>query len=119
MTSIVRPYRGPLRTCTGCRAVEPQAALVRVAFAPGSEELVVGRGTGRGAYVHGRASCWAGAVRGGLARSFRRAIPPMQLRGLAAKLSSTDDNHGQTLAGQVSGEAVRTVARTSGAEAKD
>jgi len=107
----------PLRTCTGCRAVEPQAALVRVSWS--GDNLVVGRGSGRGAYVHGRTSCLEGAVRGGLARSFRRAIPPAQLRGLAAKLSPTDDNHGQTLAGQVGGEAVETVARTSGAEAKD
>ena len=107
----------PLRTCTGCRAVEPQAVLARVHFA--GDQLVAGRGPGRGAYVHVRPACLEGAARGGLARSFRRAIPPMQLRALAAKLSSTDDNHGQKLAGQVGGEAVETVARTSGAEAKD
>ncbi|MEO6776572.1 MAG: YlxR family protein [Kofleriaceae bacterium] len=109
----------PLRTCIGCRAVEPQAALVRMAFVPGHDELVVGHGPGRGAYVHSRASCLTGAARGGLARSFRRAIPAATLRGLAAKLSPTDDNHGQTVAGQVGGEAVETVARTPGAEAKD
>jgi len=99
----------PLRTCTGCRAVEPQSALARVMLR--GDQLVVGKGSGRGAYVHARPACLDGAARGGMARSFRRGISPMQLRGLAAQLSSTDDNHGQKLAGQPTAEAVRTVAQ--------
>jgi predicted RNA-binding protein YlxR (DUF448 family) len=99
----------PLRTCVGCRAVEPQAVLARVHFA--GDELVTGRGPGRGAYVHVRPACLEGAKRGGLARSFRRSISSSQVRGLAVQLSPTDDNHGQKLAGQVVGEAVRSVAR--------
>jgi uncharacterized protein len=107
----------PLRTCTGCRAVEPQSALARLTLV--GDQLVAGRGPGRGAYVHVRPSCLEGASRGGLARSFRRSISSSQVRGLATKLSSTDDNHGQKLAGQVDVEAVRSVARASDAQAKE
>ena len=111
----------PGRTCTGCRAVVPQAELVRLTLV--GDQLVVDqgarRGPGRGAYVHVRPSCLEGASRGGLARSFRRAISASQVRGLAAKLSPTDDNHGQKLAGQVDVEAVRSVARASDAQAKE
>ena len=82
-----------MRTCTGCREVTAQAALVRLSFvsegdhaggraSPGAEALVTGRGPGRGAYVHARPACVEAAARGGLARSFRRAIPAQMVRGL-------------------------------------
>ena len=67
---------GPRRTCVGCRQVDEQRALVRLT-AEGSRLLVDGRQrrSGRGAYVHRRATCLDTAEKGGLSRSFRRSIP--------------------------------------------
>jgi hypothetical protein len=47
---------------------------------------------GRGAYVHATSGCIEAAARGGLARSLRRAVPPEEVRRLAANLSPTHDN---------------------------
>ena len=86
-----------MRTCIGCREVCPQASLVRVSFA--GTRLVPGHGPGRGAYVHARSSCVEAAARGGLARSFRRAIPAAAIRDIAIEMSPTDDNPPQKPAG--------------------
>ncbi len=67
---------GPRRTCVGCHTVDEQRALVRVTR-EGAKLRVddFGRRDGRGAYVHARSSCLAGAKKGGFSRSFRTAIP--------------------------------------------
>ena len=69
-------FVGPVRTCVGCRQTDDQSALVRLT-AVGTDLRVDGtkRAMGRGAYVHPRSECLAGAQKGGFSRSFRRAIP--------------------------------------------
>ncbi|MCP4444199.1 MAG: YlxR family protein [Myxococcales bacterium] len=69
------PIDGPRRTCVGCHTVDEQRALVRVTR-DGANLRVddVTRRTGRGAYVHARSSCFAGATKDGFSRSFRSAI---------------------------------------------
>jgi predicted RNA-binding protein YlxR (DUF448 family) len=82
-----------MRTCTGCRAVAPQRELVRIAV--DGARLVVDRERrrpGRGAYVHPRAAC---VTAPGLARSFRRSIPPQEVQRIVTQLgdlSPPDDN---------------------------
>jgi len=73
-----------MRTCTGCRAVEPQRQLVRVA-ADGAR-LVVDRERrrpGRGAYVHPRAAC---VTIPGLAKSLRQKITPQDVQRIVTQL---------------------------------
>lgn len=66
---------GPIRTCVGCRQSDAQSALVRVtAEGHGLSVDTAHRNSGRGAYVHARSSCLAGAERGGFSRSFRISI---------------------------------------------
>jgi uncharacterized protein len=101
-----------MRTCAGCRAVDAQSALVRLAYA--GPHLVVGRGPGRGAYIHARPACLDSAVRGGLARTLRRAVSATEVRSLAIHLSPTVDNPSANRPGLVGSEAVET-AQTSGA----
>ena len=64
----------PMRTCVGCRAVKPKAALVRLARARDGK-VVVDRGaraSGRGAYVCPDTGCVERALqRGRLAHAFR------------------------------------------------
>jgi uncharacterized protein len=69
----------PERTCVGCRASAPKAALVRVARSPAGGVAVdpTGSAPGRGAYVHRSAACVEAALRkGGLARSLRVGLGP-------------------------------------------
>lgn len=76
----------PVRTCVGCRATAPQRELVRVAVVEGRAVVdLERRQPGRGAWVHPRPACLAGAGRGGLARSFRSkvAVARDDLEGLA------------------------------------
>ncbi len=59
----------------GCRAVDAQAALVRVTReGMGLCVDTTGRRDGRGAYVHADRSCLARAAKGGFHRSFRTSI---------------------------------------------
>jgi predicted RNA-binding protein YlxR (DUF448 family) len=70
------------RTCIGCRAIDDQTALVRVALRPseGKQPDVVVPDPersvhGRGAWLHPRRACLQRAVRAkSFARSFRRAV---------------------------------------------
>ena len=81
------------RSCVGCRKVDAQSALVRVAF--DGDKLVIDRKRrlpGRGAYLHPRATCIAGAQRSALARSLRRAIANEDLRRIVNEMSPSDDN---------------------------
>jgi predicted RNA-binding protein YlxR (DUF448 family) len=75
----------PQRTCVGCRAVVPvidvPATVVRVVV-DGAGRAVLDEGRrlpGRGAWVHRTRPCLEAAVRGGLARSFRRKVDPKGL----------------------------------------
>ncbi|MCA9678300.1 MAG: YlxR family protein [Kofleriaceae bacterium] len=72
--------RSPERTCVGCRKVAPQRELVRVCL-DGSQIVVdeARRHPGRGAWVHPSRGCVHNAARGGLARSFRKAVDTASL----------------------------------------
>ena len=74
---------GGMRTCIGCRRVGPAAEMVRLRLVDG--QLVAGPGSGRGASLHPRAPCLAGALRPGVfARAFKRPLsPPPGERALA------------------------------------
>ncbi|MBA3541025.1 MAG: YlxR family protein [Deltaproteobacteria bacterium] len=77
----------------GCRTVEPQANLIRIAF--DGPRLVVDRKRrvpGRGAYVHARPTCLTQAGRSGIGRSLRRTARPDDVQRIIAELSPTDDN---------------------------
>src|SRR5262249_1289603 len=115
---LKRAVHQPMRTCVGCRAVDAQRALVRVAWV--SSRLVMGRhAPGRGVYLHARPGCIEAALRGGIARSLRRAMSPEELRRLATNLSPTDDNcsdQRQMPAGLALAEAVETPPRTQAKE---
>lgn len=105
-TTRMRRAHIAMRTCVGCREVAPRASMVRVAFAAGG--LVTGPASGRGAYVHAVARCVDAAARGGLARSFRRAIPADAIRSIALEMSPTDDNPDSKLAGLSASAAVES-----------
>ena len=62
----------PERTCIGCRASAPQDDLLRIARQPDGS-VVVGRSSGRGAYVHRDRAC--------VERSLRVAVLARALRG--------------------------------------
>ena len=82
------PVRGPIRTCVGCRTAVAQAELVRIAVVQGRAVADPGRRLpGRGAYVHARPACVAGAGKGGLARSLRRGVSRAELDGLTRALA--------------------------------
>jgi uncharacterized protein len=79
----------PLRTCVGCRRVVPQATLLRVVLVDAA--VVVDeerRRPGRGAWVHRERGCIQNAARGGLQRSFRRAVEPSGLLAFALATAS-------------------------------
>jgi predicted RNA-binding protein YlxR (DUF448 family) len=67
--------REPERTCAGCRARDAGDALLRLAFVPEAQPVLVPdlahRLGGRGAWLHPRKTCFAGALRGGFARALR------------------------------------------------
>jgi predicted RNA-binding protein YlxR (DUF448 family) len=81
-----------MRTCTGCRAIAPQRALVRVAV--DGARLVVDRDRrrpGRGAYVHPRSAC---VTVPGLSRSLRRSVTREDVQRIVTQLgdlSGRDD----------------------------
>jgi predicted RNA-binding protein YlxR (DUF448 family) len=69
----------PVRTCVGCRGRAAKRELIRVVAGPGATAVVDRRARlpGRGAYLHGNASCWTEAVRrGSLARALRTGLSP-------------------------------------------
>lgn len=83
----------PLRTCVGCRKVVypsllGQADLLRIAILDGKAVVDARRRQpGRGAWVHRTPTCVRNAARGGLARSFRRAVDPAELLAIASEKS--------------------------------
>lgn len=66
----------PVRTCVGCRARVPKAALVRVVAGPsGASVDPTGAAPGRGAYVHRDPGCLRAAGRAGvLGRALRTSL---------------------------------------------
>ena len=76
--------RGPWRTCVGCRKVDRPTGLVRVVLSAEATAVVDSRRRlpGRGAWVHPARACLHNAAKGGLARSFRRAV---DARGLLSQ----------------------------------
>lgn len=73
----------PVRTCVGCRATAPQAELVRVAVVAGHAVAdAARRAGGRGAWLHPRPECLAGAGKGGLARSLRRSVSRAEVEAI-------------------------------------
>lgn len=84
-----RSRQSPVRTCVGCRAEAPQGELVRFVLGPDGHVVpdVAGGAFGRGAWLHPRRDCLEGAVRGGLARSFRAPVA-VSAKELATALSA-------------------------------
>jgi uncharacterized protein len=66
----------PERTCVGCGRKAPQRELVRFVAPDGTLRLDPGkRSPGRGAYVHGRLSCFERAAdRRAFSRTLRRTV---------------------------------------------
>ncbi|HEY6078735.1 MAG TPA: DUF448 domain-containing protein [Polyangiaceae bacterium] len=65
-----------LRTCVGCKASGPPQDLLRLVIGPDGEVVpdMAGGAFGRGAWVHPRPQCLAGAVRGGLNRGLKMQV---------------------------------------------
>lgn len=78
----------PLRTCVGCRAVRPQAELIRIARdAAGGVRLAPRRWAGRSAYVCRSAACLERALaRKALPRALRAPLPGLDAAELAQAL---------------------------------
>jgi predicted RNA-binding protein YlxR (DUF448 family) len=78
----------PLRTCVGCRAVRPQAELIRIARdAAGAVRLAPRRWAGRTAYVCRSAACLERALtRKALLRALCAPLPGLDPVALAQAL---------------------------------
>ena len=80
----------PIRTCVGCGAREPRAALVRFVVSAG--ELapdLPARAPGRGAWLHRRPECWdAFARRRGPVRALRATPSAASRARLSTALSA-------------------------------
>jgi len=80
----------PIRTCVGCRRRAPASELVRLARSPGSGELALGPGPGRGAWLCGSPTTIECFDRARRRRAFQRAlrtgIEDDELDALRAKL---------------------------------
>jgi uncharacterized protein len=83
-----RPTRRPRRTCIGCRRVTDPDELVRLAWT--GSDLMVGRGSGRGAWLcRSSEGCLERAVRrGAVERALRVTIPNLDLAVLRARLTA-------------------------------
>ena len=87
----------PLRTCIGCRATKPKAALVRIVRAADGQARIdeTGNAGGRGAYCCPDAACAERALQAGaLNRALRtnvNAAARAELRAWAARLRTPDD----------------------------
>ncbi|WAS97637.1 YlxR family protein [Nannocystis punicea] len=101
----------PMRTCVGCRAVRPQAELLRarILLADDGEKVLVVpdefvrtcskrhglSASGRSAYVCPARACYERAARrGGFARAFARKMPAVDPAALW-------NAHGEALAGMI------------------
>jgi predicted RNA-binding protein YlxR (DUF448 family) len=93
----------------GCRAVEPQAQLVRVALVNGA--LARAPRGGRGAWLHARAACIEAAGRGALARALRGAVHGEDVARVMSSLSRDDDDLSENGAGHDRAAAVEITPR--------
>ena len=86
----------PVRSCVGCGERGPQAELVRVTWRDGALRRDAGRrAEGRGAYLHGRPSCWETVVaRRGPVRSLRAAVPRPAREALVRDLDANASREG-------------------------
>ena len=70
--------RGAERTCAGCRSVDAREALLRLAYVPGDELVLIpdvaSKLGGRGVWVHPQWRCFKAVARGGAARSLRERV---------------------------------------------
>jgi predicted RNA-binding protein YlxR (DUF448 family) len=99
-----------MRTCVGCRAVEPQSALVRVAVVDG--KLAIAARGGRGAWLHPRPTCAREAGRGGLSRALKAQVGGDDVARVVASLSPSDGDLVEKGAGQAGATAVKSTPRT-------
>lgn len=76
-----------LRTCVGCKTSGSPQDLLRLVVGPDGEIApdIAGGAFGRGAWVHPRPECLAGAVRGGLNRGLKMQVKA-DLPGLSASV---------------------------------
>jgi len=76
---MAKPPHEPLRTCVGCRGEAGKAGLIRVVRRAEGGAAIDGNGSaaGRGAYIHGDATCVQLArKRRALDRALRTVIQP-------------------------------------------
>lgn len=82
---------GHARTCVGCRDQDDPDALVRFAYVPGHEPVLVpdllSKLGGRGLWMHARSACLQKAARGGISRALRRELS-VDARTLSVALQS-------------------------------
>ncbi len=84
----------PMRTCVGCREVQPKRTLIRVVRTPDGVMVdPTSRLPGRGAYLHDRRSCWEQALKkGALARALRVTLTPQDLERLTAFMATLSED---------------------------
>lgn len=86
----------PIRTCVGCGARAPQAALIR--FVAAADALALDeprRAGGRGAYLHREERCWSVfARRRGVVRSLRSSPQRAAREHLVAALGAHGEARG-------------------------
>jgi len=76
----------PQRTCAGCRTEGAQRELLRLGRTS-EGELVLGRGPGRGTYVHRDPACIDRALRAPvLARALRAGVSPDEVGRLRERI---------------------------------
>ena len=84
-----------IRTCVGCRQRGPATEMVRLRVEGDGRVMIAGPGAprGRGASVHARPACIAGALKPGvLGRAFKRSIVGAESAALGAELTETSRN---------------------------
>lgn len=78
MSNQMKPRKTPIRKCTGCQEHFPKNELVRVLRTPEGEILIdlVGKRSGRGAYICRNAACLKKARKSGrIEASLECSIP--------------------------------------------
>jgi uncharacterized protein len=96
-TDLDREWKGPVRTCVGCRDRDQQTRMLRVALIAGRPTPDLARRLpGRGAWLHPRVECVEQAARrGGLSRAFRtgfRSEEIISLREAVLEAAQRDGN---------------------------
>ena len=79
MNNQIKPRKTPIRKCTGCGEHFPKNTLVRVLRTPEGEIVLdlVGKRSGRGAYICKSAACLKKARKSGrIESSLECSIPP-------------------------------------------